>query len=313
MIKTLKYTSMAMLCALTTLCAQNTEQAFTFRPIKVEATDNGGLFTATVKVEDTNARFLIDTGCAYTLAYDTDFLKSMGKELTAQGRARGVGGDGKAFRAVIEKSTVGNVVEVGKQENARVLPVKHLEHLKTGGQPTEIRGLLGAPLMKKARGVFDYGNPRILVPTGNAPKGVYQMAMKQQGATVLPLMEGENSFPYIDLKIGDTTYAFLIDTGANAHVISTKLVEKLQLQTEDKDVAVRGMTKAQGVKVVRVKDSVMGKHFQLSELKLHVIDTQSLMKGPGGMEIGGIIGTGLLKQLKAQLDFDSYTLIVPKR
>lgn len=313
MLNLLKYTSLAVLCSASTLVAQNTEQEFRFRAIQVEPTDNAGLFTAAVKVEETNARFLIDTGCAYMMAYDTDFLKGMGKALTETGKAIGVGGAGTTYSTTVDFASVGGVVELGKQENAKVLPVKHLDHLKTGGQDAMVSGLIGSSLLKQIRGVFDYGTPRIIVPPSDAPKGVYQLSMKQQGATILPLMEGPYNFPYVTMNIEGADYAFLIDTGANAHVISPLLVEKLKLEVEDQDIAVRGMQKAQGVKVVRLKDPVLAKHFKLTELKLHIIDAQKTLKMENGMEIGGIIGTSLLKQLKAQLDFDTYSLIVPKR
>lgn len=289
------------------------ETRIAFQPVAVHQTDKTNLFVIDVETEGTPSRFLLDTGCAYSLAYDTGFIKSLDKELEETGEARGAGGSATRYSVAISRTVIGGRIEVGSQPKATVLPVDHLGHLTVDGEPADISGLMGSSLLRKIRAVFDYGGSRLLLPSADAPAGSYTKAMTQQGATVVALKEGRFGFPYVMLKLGTKEFAFLIDTGANANVIEPELAKELELEAVEGTSTVRGMHKTGGVPKFRAKDIGLGEAYVLDKLVFTAMATQAGLQEDGGPRLGGVLGTPVLKQLNARIDFDSNSLIFPAR
>lgn len=311
MLKRIAFTSLFFAYA-SFVAAESTPQGYAFHPLNLRQTDEGSLFLAEAKVADATTWLLIDSGCAYSVAYDEDFVRDiLGKELTASGKVGGAGGPGRRSTAAIGDTAIG-IIQIGAKHDAPVVPVNHLEHLRVDGKEVKIGGLVGSKLLKSVRGVFDYGAGRILIPTGEMPAGIYKLGMEQRGAVVLPLHEGKFHYPYAVLKIKGKDYAFLLDTGANGNVLEPSVVAELGLEAGGETSTVRGMLRTDGVKRVKIKDTVLAGHFKLTELSFVVIGAQSSLKVSNDLSIGGILGTPLFKQIKAQIDFDSYSLIVPK-
>ncbi|GAA5479874.1 pepsin/retropepsin-like aspartic protease family protein [Haloferula helveola] len=305
--------SLPLLAALALLPVAFAETRIAFQPVPVHSTDKSNLFVIDVETEGRPARFLLDTGCAYSLAYDTGFIKSLGKELEETGEARGAGGKATRYSAAISKTVIGGRIELGSQPKATVIPVDHLDHLTVGGEPADISGLMGSSLLRKVRAVFDYGGSRLLLPSTDAPAGTYTTAMKQQGATVVPLEEGRFGFPYVVLELEGKEFAFLLDTGANANIIEPAIAEELELEAVDGTSTVRGMHKTGGVPKFRAEDVGLGDAFVLDKLVFTAMATQAGLQEDDGPRLGGVFGTPVLKQLNARIDFDSNTLILPAK
>lgn len=303
--------TVAVLSAFASLSLASAETRIAFQPVPVHRTDETNLFVIDVEVDGAPSRLMLDTGCAYSVAYDLGFIRSLGKDLEESGEARGAGGRTTRYTTEVGKTVLGGRIEMGRQAKAIVFPVDHLDHLTIGDEPAGISGLLGSPLFRELRAVFDYGGSRILLPPGDAPEGVYTTAMKSQGATVLPLHEGRFGFPYVTLEIEGEKLAFLLDTGANANVIEPDLAEELDLEAVEGTSTVRGMHKTGGVPKVRAEDIALGDSFVLDKLVFTAMATQAGLQQDGGPRLGGVLGTPVLKQLNARIDFDSNTLILP--
>ena len=295
--------------------AQETKtSSFKFLPLKVTCTDTGNLFTVPVTVEGITANFLLDTGSARTIIYDVSVGKGLKKKLIPlKGSLSGVGGETTTYKAAIKNASVGSLLQLGNQPEALFMKVDHIAHMKIDGKPAHIKGLVGTPLLKKVRAVFDYGVPRILIPTEGTPKNTYKRSQVSKGAHVVPLTAGSFDFPYVMVKIKGKDYAFLVDTGANSNVIEPSVAKELGLPLSEKKTTVSGTNKRGGIRYTIVKEPLLGGKIQLPQMKCYVMDTHGKLQPPKGLKAGGIIGTELLKIFKAQLDFDSYSLIIPKQ
>ncbi|MCP5532616.1 MAG: aspartyl protease family protein [Akkermansiaceae bacterium] len=282
-----------------------------FLPIPVVRADPGGLDLVKVKVEDRDEYFLIDTGCARSMLFSTPLAKELGKELKPAGQLGGIGGKMDAYTTDFETVIIGGRLRVSGA-SSMVGAVDHLESLQVDGVTANPQGLLGGKILTSANAVFDLGGGRILVPGEGVGADDYRTAMTSQGMRIVELKSGKHDLPFVGVEIGGELFAFLMDTGANANTIEPSLVEHLGIPTEASDVEVKGAGKVAGVSRASVDTLRIPGGVVLKNVPFHVIATGSDQLAPEGMKAGGILGSRLLHQIKARIDFGSRTLVLPK-
>jgi len=292
----------------TSLSAQKTE--LKFHPIPLKVTDKGVLFSMPTEVEGKKVNFLVDTGSTQAVVFSKALAESLKKKLTPVGKAQGVGKATQAFKASFKDVKLGGAMAVKADDNF-VIPLKNLSHLTIGGAKADFAGIVGAPLMKQVRGILDYGSNQFLVPL--APKGPqgYTAAMKSNGMLITKLQEGKAGYPYIIVTLKDKKYAFLIDSGANANTINASVAKELGLKVEGPGRTINGTGKQKGVQTVKVENVLLGSKIRLNAIKCLVMPDQGKLSSVGDIKAGGIIGSGVMKQLKAKIDFETYNLVVP--
>jgi hypothetical protein len=160
--------------------------------------------------------------------------------------------------------------------------------------------------------VLDPVAGHLLVPPTDAPKGLYLRSMKSQGAVVLPMTKKNYARPHLTVIIEGKSFLFLVDTGANTNLIEPAVAEELGLEKTGNSGPVVG--KGDGVITsawrTKAKDVMLGDGVRVPELGFTVVKSGGFEDE--GVPYGGILGVPVINALKAQLDFDTYSLIIPK-
>jgi predicted aspartyl protease len=155
------------------------------------------------------ARFILDTGgggflMAESLARDIG-LKPSGPEFKAEGK--------RMAPASPPPAKVGGM-PLGL-EKARALILLGQNYV-IEGDPAE--GMFPGHVLKRYHVVFDY------------PAGQFTLAqpgtIKPRGTRLVSPVGTPSGFPRIELKIGDETHGFLLDTGATFTMVSRELLER---------------------------------------------------------------------------------------
>lgn len=283
------------------------------RKIGLLPTEKRSLFLSSVLVDGEYVGFVVDSGYSLAVAMSKNLAEKQKKSVTAQGDASGIGGKVESGVSEFKEIVIGQMVKMPAGPY-RVLDLSHLK-MRIKGKEESASGLLGAPFLASMRAVFDYESASLWMPAKDAPAGVYKQQREVVGDHVFPLLKGKDSFAFAKVKIQGKEYAFLIDTGASLNLMQPAVAEKLQLKAEDTSAGAVGGGKEQShqnMKRVKVMNPMIAEKIALESMGFYLMDTGHLLDAPEGMEFGGIIGTELLDFLKAKIDFDSYSLVLPK-
>jgi predicted aspartyl protease len=282
-----------------------------FQVLPVVQTDDKMHYLLPTTVEGTETHFLLDTGCGYSTVVSLDLAKALNKELGKASEMTGIGGDSKSYEVNFEQFKLGGTYAV-EFAKTHVTDMSEFRGFKVGGKELKPQGMVGSLTLMALRGVLDTAAGHILVPPRDAAEGIYLRSMKNKGAVILPMTKKRYAAPYLTVTIEGKPLVFLIDTGATTNLIEPDVAEALGLEKTGKSGPVVG--KGSGVITdawrTKARDVMLGDAVKVPELGFTVVGSQGFKEE--GLTYGGILGVPVLKALKAQLDFDTYSLIVPR-
>lgn len=286
-------------------------QGTAFKSLPVLRSDDQLRYLLPMTVESKETHFLIDAGCGYSTVVSLDLAKSLKKELGEPSEMTGIGGDSESYEVEFDQFKIGGSYAV-KFKQTHVTDLARLRASNVDGKPVKPEGLVGSQTLMALRGVLDTAAGRILVPPSDSPKGIYLGSMKKKGAVIIPMSKKKYAAPYINVTLKGKTYVFLIDTGATANLIEPEVAKELELEITGTSAPVVGKGAGVADQAPRVKatDLLLGDAVQVPELGFTVLRSRGFKEE--GQTYGGIIGVPVLNALKAQLDFDTYSLIVPR-
>lgn len=305
-------TSLALTSALMlNASAQAKEKGTSFKVLPVIQTDNQMHYFLPTTVEDTEANFLLDTGCGYSMVVSLELAKSLQKELGKAGTMGSITGDSKSYEVAFEQFKLGGTYPV-EFTKTHVTDMSGFDGFKVNGKESNPQGLVGSLTLMALRGVLDPVAGHLLVPPTDAPKGLYLRSMKSQGAVVLDLTKKQFARPHLTVTLAGKPFLFLVDTGATTNLIEPAIAKELGLEKTSKSGPVLG----KGADIItdvwrtKVKNVMLGDAVKVPELGFTVLKSGGFKEE--GIAYGGILGVPVINALKAQLDFDTYSLIIPR-
>ena len=306
----------ATLCSLGLLLT-GLSQAFAeearYHQLKMAEVDGRPHLLTRVKVEDTEAYLIVDTGATGEFVFDSDFVKELGRPLTPVGSGKTVAGRTKLYQTTFGSLDVGGAIRL-KQHKCQVADLP--AHLEMEGPDKELStiGLIGSAFFTNARSVIDYGTRTILIPPNGTPPNAFKEQRIKEGDKDIPLHFDRRFRPFVTADIGGTTFSFLVDTAAGGDLLDESVAKQLGLELRETDGKVVGGGKGSHtrVRVTEVDELKIGPRIRLPELRFNVLPNSAGTTPPEGQpEYGGILGARVLEALKAKIDFHSKSLLVP--
>ncbi len=300
MLKSLFTLTLAVL-TLTSTSAQ--EQQFAFKQLKTTVADSGGHYFVPVTADGKSGKFLVDSGASSNFVINKKWAEAIGKTLTpAKGNQKAVDG-GQLYMVSFNQIALGKVRGL-RGVTAPTASFGNRNALKIDGQAQQVDGLIGCKALRKFRASFNYATGALVFPPAEAPAKTYTNSLKAQGHHVINLAKTQqNDYPYVPVKVGEHKFLFLVDTGAATNFLTTDAAKLLKIQDTEKA--------ATDNTIYQIPKPQLG-FLQLPSLPFQIRDFEKGNFTFEGYTYGGIIGSRSLAKYKAILDFDSYTLVIPK-
>ncbi len=170
----------------------------------------------------------------------------------------------------------------------------------------ELMGLIGFEVIRGNEIYFDYASSQIQVldPNRNPLHRYFEPA------TTVPLTFDDH-LPIVNLMIGGKSFKFGIDTGAGINLLNNRAVENIpqELLVKLPNESIQGLD--QDVKECasyELTEAFLGKE-KLEQVRFSGGDLTQL-KALTGLELDGIIGFPLLRQLKFSINYPKETLYI---
>lgn len=286
---------------------------FTAAPLQRD--DAGGHFFTPVILDQFTGNFLVDSGAGMGIVASAAFAERLDKPADINtGEVTGVDGAMMSYTILCDRITLPKAYEA-TNPSVRVIDLSRIEMQAADGQRKVVDGLLGAMFLKSSRAVLDVAADRMLIPSADVALGTFQALCQSSGDLILPLTHSstQEAFPFVELQIHGQKFAFLIDTGSRVNTIEPAVALALQLKLQASDVSLAGANGLSDKKLDFARiELVRFAGIVLPQLDFFVVATGSAPAAPQGTRFGGLIGSGLLTALHASLDFDSYSLIIPR-
>ena len=312
-------TSLSILLAVTlaqvTGTAQEAEKTARFRTVALTATETKKHHFAPVTVEGKKQSFIVDTGFGGEFVFAKSLATDLAKKLTPKGNGRTVAGEAKLFTTNFSSVHFGEVIKLKNQTGDVADLPSHLNLTVPGEEATTTGGLIGSTFFLRSRAIISYKHQAILIPPNGVAKEAYTQSRRAEGDRILKLTPGSKNRPFIQLTIQGKDYHFLVDTAAGSNLILPELVEELGLETKETNSSVVGGGDGQATNLrwALVDNVTFGGTITLPKFDFYVLPNHAGVVPPEGTTYGGILGSSLLRQLNCELDFGSYTMLVPRR
>ena len=200
-----------------------------------------------------------------------------------------------------------DIVKVNKLEFAgitlkdqRVIS-SNLEHLEEGlGIP--IHGLIGYEMIRDYDILFDYRNKKIALIN---PEYFEEFSRKNLGKNLVSLpLHMKGHLPTIQSGIGNRTYHFAIDSGAESNLIDDHLFQQLKenLKTIGNNVLKGADKKSKNVKTAVIKKMYIGGE-KFKNIPTVFSDVRHFNKNENEIKIDGIVGYPVLSGQKTIVSY----------
>lgn len=188
---------------------------------------------------------------------------------------------------------------------AEVLPLEHLEKIK--GMP--ILGLLGGRMLRNYMLWIDYEQELIWLEKDGDQWETSFFPLHSDESLIEQRFHFKNGSPSVKVKLGDTSYPFSLDTGAETNIIDSKYRSAFApfFNLERQKVLTSFTQKADRITSTLIYDmKVDGKSCQpMISTFLSLSDWNTSTKGP---KVTGILGYEFLHQFRVCIDFKSRVL-----
>ncbi len=290
------------------------KKRYSFSTIPLNPIDQSSVYFIPATLEGEPVNMLLDTGAGSAFVFSTSLAKSLNKELKQRVNSTTAAGSTKTYSATFTNIRIGKRYGSPKI-NALVLKLNHLNKFKVNGEQRIPDGLVGAKFFSTLRAIVDYEHNAVLIPPSQAKNDTYARSRKAKKDILLPLTRGAYGYLYVNIKINQQNYAFLVDSAATVNTIDPAIAKQLKLEPKEVAGTIGGAgnnTKS-GHKVVTVKNPLLGGKIQLRKLHFYLIPGHTFSKGlPEGTKVAGILGSQYLKHFGAKLDFGAPALILPR-
>jgi len=290
------------------------KKGYKFSAVALTPVDQSSIYFIPTTVEGKPVNMLLDTGAGAPFVFSTKYAKSLHKELKQKVNSTTASGSAKTYSATFSNIRIGKRYGTPKID-ALVLKLSHLNKFKINGEQRIPDGLVGAKFFSTLRAIVDYEHNAVLFPPSQAKNTTYARSRKAKKDLVLPLTRGAYGYLYVNIKVKDQTYAFLVDSAATVNTIDPAIAKELNLESKviPGSIGGAGGNTESGQKMVTVKNPLLGGKIQLASLNFYLIPGHTFSKGlPKGTKVGGIFGSQYLKHFGAKLDFGAPALIFPR-
>ncbi|WP_193214482.1 pepsin/retropepsin-like aspartic protease family protein [Luteolibacter marinus] len=299
----LTITALALAGTLTTCPGLDLEE------IPLTRTDGSHHYLVDARVEGRDLRLLVDSGAGMLLVLSEETTRSIGMTGEASGQAKGIGGD-----AGLKRFEVGGF-QLGDRRFSQMTTYSvDLQHasLLLDGKLFPPEGLVGVRLLKRLNAVVDTRRRELLLPPRKAAPDAYLKSISDPTLQAIAMHEGAHGLAYVDIRLADETYAFLVDTGAGTNSLEPAVAEELGLVLggPGRDIGGAGAAKVTGARRAEIRNPVIGGKVTLPVMSFDVHPLQGVVP-PGEQRLGGILGSRTLGALGARVDFGSYRIFVP--
>lgn len=262
---------------------------------------------APVSVNGVRARFIVDTGAQLSVV-DPRVVKRLrlGTEKTTAQLFSGLGGRaGKLQAGVAESFRIGPL-----DMRPFIFGVTRLDALNDRGRAEDIRfdGLVGAEVLRTYQFVIDYPGMQLFVRQDapeNAARSQVGVRLKRAGYIEIPLQKVSYSEFELRVKINDTTFHLLLDTGAGLTLVDRSMAEFAEIALEKTNDLIGGST-GREVQLLRGRaNSFRAGAFRVENVTLGVIDlsrSNRQLQGAGRASLAGYLGADFLRKYEAVID-----------
>lgn len=247
---------------------------------------NDGKVYVNAKLNGVQGKYILDTGAPGIV------INSDRKEKTAE-KGKGVTGDFSFAETTVEQFEWAGM----RIENSRalVLDISHLEE----GKESNLAGLIGYDILKKAEVLFDYPNRRIIMYKDR--KSSWHKGSKPQSVIDFEMLD---HLPVIKSKIGKKTVHLGIDCGAQSNILDTEVMKKVSasLVTKSKKERLVGLNKTERKGVaVWLESTSVGKE-EVGEMKYVLSDFKGF-ETENGTELNGLLGFPFFEQAVFSINY----------
>ncbi|BCX48189.1 hypothetical protein HAHE_20970 [Haloferula helveola] len=266
-----------------------------------------------VEVEGEPFSFLVDSGAGMDVVISLETATQLGKSDGEESKGQGAGGGVRMRRVKVDQLKLG---KTGPSVSPRAAYAVDLSHgrVKVDGELVAPDGLVGVGLLKQTNAIIDTRHGNLLLPPADSPQDAYLNTQEGNTTIRVPMVEGVHGFAFVDIALGDETYAFLVDIGSGTNSLEPSIAKKLglKLSEESRDIPGAGTRKARGVRRATAESPVIGGILRLPSMQFEVHSLAKQIQPPSGRKLGGILGSRTLGSLGARVDFGSYHILTPK-
>lgn len=280
------------------------------RSLPILRADNSLHFVVPTKVNGKSTYVILDSGSGGNVTLSTEYAKSLNLKVTQSGSSKDIKGETANYTAMIKEIAVANILKI-RNSDTRLRDFSRLKSIKVKGKDNSIMGLVGSPFLDQVNAVFIAKGPKLLMPkSGTKPDG-YARALQGQGYERLQLKKGKHKYPVVTVKIKGQDYDFLVDTGSAINILLKDVAKELKLPLKDSTNTASGPSGGKiALKVTTVDKIILGNRALLPNTEFYVLP-QTGQKSVSDGKYGGIIGVNTLLRWNMQLDFGSYSLLMP--
>ena len=280
------------------------------RSLPIQQANNSLHYVVPVAVDGEHRHLILDSGSGGNVTLSLDFARSLGADLKESGASTDIKGRSVNYVATFDEVAVAGILKI-RNTKTTLRDFSRLTTIEVNGEQDTVAGLVGSPFLDQVNVVFNPRGPSLLMPKAGVGPDDYCQAKQAEGYERLELTKGTHKYPVVTAKIEGREFDFLVDTGSAINIMLKDVAKELGLPLKESDNTASGPSGGKlKLLVTNLDRMILGNRALLPNTEFYVLPKTGSKSVSDG-KYGGIIGVNTLRRWNMELDFGSYSLLMP--